>query len=513
MEKEERQPYFLGFFIFMLILMVEGCSQPESYPKTITAPAVIQLTQKTIHKVDSDPYKYFYFPQISQVIGGNINGELVGFLWERAEKPQQLRALYIIDPAQKKATKIAEPQPGFEIHTAALDDRYVAWVEKNKVRWKLCLLNKKAKSIKIIDQGKYFTEAGTDYPSVALYNGILVYNVSFKDKTKVMLSQIVAQDLNTGRKMILGEVTGTEQYLGPPSIHEDNVVWHCGEWTKEMKAEVYLYNLTDHKIQQLSHDTPAITPTIWGKYVVWSTYSSKVPETKNIVLYNLATGTRTFLTEAVPSQRLEYWRPTISHGVVTWNTNKPDHELVVFLAATGERRQLKIKGEQIGVHGSWLTWRHASNGPGTFLLTLSNFLPALDLTGFSPEKAFSRPPFTLDVVLDRSKLVRLSPPEAIALYLEAAKEKRYDLLEVLLADNTGLAGNETYLTDIRRDQSKLISYLVSRDYLIEGDKAYVCILEKKIWRPAGEVMVFEKPVIFHLTKKKDIWKVDQLAAQ
>lgn len=482
--------------------MAGGCGQPEDHMRTLAAPSVVHFTQED-----------FYFPQISQVLGGNVNGELVGFLWEGAEKPKQLRGLYIIDTAQKKAIKIAEPQPGMDVYAAAIDDRWAAWAERNKAGWELRLLNRETGLIKAVDRGEYFPEAGIDYPSVAFYDGVLVYNVSFRDKAKTVLSQIVARDLNTGRKMILGEVTGRDQYLGPPSIYKDYAVWHRGEWTKEMKAEVYLYNLTDHEIQQLSHEAPAITPAIWGKYVVWSTYSSKTPETKNIVLYNLATGRRSFLTRAVPSQRLEHWRPTISHGVVAWNTNKPDHKLEVFLTATGKRRQLEFNGEQIGVYGSWLTWHNTSAGQGTFLLPLSSFLPAIDLTGFSPEEALSKPPLALDEFLDLNRLARLSPPEIVALYLEAVKNRRYDLLEALLADNDGIADKETYLADIRRDRSKLISYLVSCDYLVEGSKAYVCVLESKIWRPTGEVIVAEKPVIFHLTKEKDVWKVDQLAAQ
>lgn len=480
------------------------------------SPEKVELT-KIANEVKNFPFRYAYFPRLAEVFAGNSNGELLGILWAEADKKEgrrQFRALYVIDPSSGRAIRAAEPDPGFNIFRAALDNRWVTWVEHNRTNWRICALDRETKTRMLVDQGQYFPEAGPDYPSVAVHGGTLVYNVSLIDTGQEMVSRVVACNLSLGKRETLGEIKGTDRYLGPPAIYEDHVVWHRGEWTREMNAEVWLYNLPQRQLRRLSSQNwAAITPAIWGKYVVWSAYVTKTPETKDIVLYNLNTGQQTLLTRAVPSTHLEHGLPTISHGVVTWNTNVPQTEVVVYLAVTGEEPQLGFGGERVALYGSWLTWHNSSSGPGTYVLGLGAFFSMLDLTGPGPEKALKGPPLSLAAASDPQMLARLAPPEIAALYLEAIKQRRWDLVSLLLADDTGVAGKEKYLADLKRDKSRLQSYLVSREYLIEGDKAYVCILERSIQEPDGKTRMEAFPVNWHMSRQHGIWKVDQLAAQ
>ena len=479
----------------------------------IPVPGTIQLKQKIIEKPNAFPYRYFYFPEVSQILDGNPNGELVGLLWADVSKKErrQLQALYLIDPARKIATKIAEPRSGFEIYRAALDDKWVVWVEKTETTWKLSALNRTTKETKIIDEGEYFKEGGPDYPSPDLYNGMFVYDTSLKAENN-MISRIIAKNLNTGERIVLGKVEGSNQYLGPPKIYENHVVWHRGEWTKDMRAEVYLYNLADRRLRRLSAGNPAITPVIWGKYVVWNTYQSKSPENKNIVLYNLETGASTFLTKAARFE--EYWEPSIGYGIVTWNANVSNYNPVIYVATTGEKRTLEVQGSQIRIYGPWLAWHSTGEkDSGTFLLGLDSLSPVLDITGPAAKKALTKPPFSLDTPLTPQRLAGLTPPEIAALYLEAVKEQRYDVVSTLLADETGLVSKEEYIADMKRDRARLLSYSVSCDYLIQGEKAYICILEEKYKTRYGTIIVSDRAVNWHMTKQEGFWKVDQLAAQ
>jgi len=503
----------------LILTSVCGCGKAVNH-RTSTAKKnaipiaeTVQLKQEIIEKPNAFPYRYFYYPEVSQILDGNTNGELIGLLWADVGKKelQQFQALYVIDPTQKIAAKIIEPQSGFTIYRAALDNKWVAWVEKTETTWKLYTINRVTKAIKIIDEGQYFKEGGPDYPSPDLYNGILVYDTSTKAENN-MISRIIAENLNTGERIVLGKVEGSNQYLGPPKIYENYVVWHRGEWTKDMKAEVYLYNLANRKLRQLSAGSPAITPVIWGKYVVWNTYHSKSPENKNIVLYNLETDVGTFLIKAALFE--EYWGPSIAYEIVTWNANDSNYNPVIYVAATGEKRTLEVQSSRIRIYGPWLAW-HSAGGkePGTFLFRLDSFFPVLNLTGPSAKKALTKPPFSLDTPLTHERMAGMTPPEVAALYLEAVKAQRYDVVSTLLADETGLVSKKEYIAAMKRDRAKLLSYTVSYDYLIQGEKAYVCILEEKYKTRDGTTIVSDRAVNWHMTKQEGFWKVDQLAAQ
>ena len=507
---------FVGL-AFLLLGGIVGCNEVKfrKQPQTTigeseSAPETVPLqAAKDLHDD-----RNVYFPQISEILGGNLNGELLGFLWrESGEKEQkQFRALYLIDPARNNATKIVDPPAGFQVHRAALDNQWVAWVERNETTWKVFAKKRDSGERQTIDEGRYFKEAGMDYPSLALYNGWLVYNPSLKAED-VIKSQVLARNLNSGEKLLLHEVTGEHQYLGAPSIYEDQVVWHRGEWTRELYAEVYLYDLTRRNSRRLSNGNPAIGPSIWGRYVVWGTYAKETPETKNIMLYNLDTGTESLLTDAVPSNRREYWGPTISHGIVTWNANYTGYKPAFYVVRMQETRYLKSEGEQAGVYGSWFTWRQPSYGPGTFMLGLTSWGIFLDLTGLGRDRGITGPPLDLKDPALRNKLAGLTPPEVAAMYLQALKERRYDVLSMVLTGEPVLVSKEQYLQDIKRDPSILHSYAVARDYLAVGDKAYVCVLELLRGKDEKRAWVKDSPVNWHMTRENGVWKVDQLAAQ
>jgi len=503
----------------LLLALLCGCGKPLDgrasavERDTVTPAERVELKREVIEKPNAFPYRYCYYPDIGQIFAGNREGELVGLLWTDVDKKgrRQIQALYLIDPAQALAVKIVEPQSGFEVSRAALDDNWVAWVEKNKTAWRLYAQNRATKATRTVDEGEYFKEGGLDYPSPDLYNGVLVYDISTKTEHN-MISRIIAENLNTGERLVLSEVEGINQYLGPPRIYADHVVWHRGEWTREMDAEVYLYDLADRKLCQLSTGGPAITPVIWGRHVVWNTYTAKAPENKDIVLYDIETGRSTLLTKAAHFE--EYWGPSVACGIVTWNTNVHNHQPVLYVAATAEKRTFQIESSQTWLCGSWLTWRTAhKDRSGVFLLSLDSLFPVLSLTRPVANGALTKPPFPLETPLTPGRLAELTPPEVAALYLEAVKEGRYDLVAVLLADETGFASKEEYIADMKRDRARLLSYAVSREYVAIGNKACVSILESRYELADGTVMLDDQPVKWHMTKQEGIWKVDQLAAQ
>lgn len=93
------------------------------------------------------------------------------------------------------------------------------------------------------------------------------------------------------------------------------------------------------------------------------------------------------------------------------------------------------------------------------------------------------------------------------------KQQRYDVVSTLLANETGLVTKEEFIADIKRDRNKLLSYAVACDYLMEGEKAYVCVLEEKYETEDGTIIVSDRAVNWHMTKQEGFWKVDQLASQ
>lgn len=448
-------------------------------------------------------YTYYYYPQISQVIQGNREGELLGFLWDE-NNSKQLEALYLINPFIQKAIKVSEPKEGY-IANAALNNKWIIFTEKTHYKWRIIAINRSTNKKITVDEGTYFKEAGLDYPSLSVENDNLVYNISEK-KDKIILSKIILYNLGNKSKKTLHVFEGEENYFGAPSINANTIVWHRGEWTSEMNAEVYYYNIKDKELRQISNSKPAITPCIWGDYIVWNEYESNNPETKNIVLYDLATDKRTKLTNAVKGDRREYWGPTIAHGIVSWNYNTKS-KLELYTAKLKTKKVFDIYGEQVKVLGSWFTWHDKQKGNGTCMFSLVDAFPALDLSGSSKETPLTKSVIPIDNKIEFNQLKSFNPPQIASIYYEALKQQRYDIVSFLLADND--AYNKTkFLKEICSGEDEIKSFAISNDYMIAGNKAYICLLSE-----ITKQKKFEKAENLHMTNVNGIWKMDILAKQ
>ncbi|PKM76943.1 MAG: hypothetical protein CVU90_10235 [Firmicutes bacterium HGW-Firmicutes-15] len=367
-----------SFFIFaILCICIIGCSKPVNSQKTASDSEIVEL-EKVAVKGDDLPVNLYIFNNIAQIISGNTEGELLGFLWKDITVPNTVMSdtLYLIDPATAHAYKVFTPNDGYRVFNAVLNKDWIVITEHSETNWIIHLLNRGNNEEKALCSGDYFGEGGLDYPSLTLHNGVLAYNTSEK-ACDSMISTIEVVNLENGQQNRVMKVEGKKQYLGSPSIYEDYIVFHRGEWTEKMEAEVYLYYIKEKILRKISCANMAIQPSIWGKYVVWSEYSPNIPETKNIVLYNIETNKCTTITYASPQNHKEYWAVSMSRGIVTWFCNFQNNP-TIYCIATNEIRSFDIEGEQAAVQGSWLTWRNPKTGIGTYIVELSSFCPVLD---------------------------------------------------------------------------------------------------------------------------------------
>lgn len=382
----------ISFLILMIIIhsaCVTGCNQQVNTEKTVIDSEIIEL-ERTAVKGDGLPENIYLFNNIAQIIGGNTEGELLGFLWKDIQVPNTIASdtLYLIDPVAAQARKLFTPQDGYRIFSAVLDQDWIVVSEQSEKKWIIHLINRRNNEEKAICSGDYFGEGGLDYPSLTLYKGILAYNTSEKTPDS-MISTVGVMNLGNGQQNTVMKVEGLKQYLGAPVIYEDYLVFHRGEWTEKMAAEVYLYNIKDKILKKISGEQMAIQPSIWGKYVVWAGYSPDILETKNVILYNIENNKCTTITDASPENHKEYWALTFSQGIVSWFCNFQNNP-TLYCTATNEIRSFNIEGQQTSVCGSWLTWRNPQKTVGTYIVGLSSFLPELDLSGSTLKRPTDR---------------------------------------------------------------------------------------------------------------------------
>jgi hypothetical protein len=105
-----------------------------------------------------------------------------------------------------------------------------------------------------------------------------------------------------------------------------------------------------------------------------------------------------------------------------------------------------MEGNQVAVYGSWLTWRNPTESIGTYIVGLSSFFPALDLSGdnqIAPGLSFSLSE------ISREKLHGLSPPESLVLYYEALSNNRFDIVDEILSHVGTLGTREDVINEIR----------------------------------------------------------------
>ncbi|MBO8158941.1 hypothetical protein [Thermosyntropha sp.] len=360
----------LRLVVLLLVLIItSGCVREN------VSMAHLALSSKDSKLDCKTMEEYLYFPEIAGIMASGEDGKLIGFLWDKNNQTNQQvsSALFRIDPTHKTATKIIDPQSGFEIISFAENDKYCVWVERNELKWRIYKKDKAANDKMIIDQGQYFKMGGTDYPSLSLYGDILVYDRELEIQPQNKTSQIIKIELDNHKKTVIQEIRGVNQYLGHPSVFLNNVVWHRGEWTSEMNGEIYLYDLTKDSIQQLTTDDPSICPVLWNGYVVWTTYEKDTPECKNIMIYELKSGNLSPITEAVPSDFVEYWGATVSDGFVTWNNNFLNSKLEVYdITAKKKYCPHSIIAQERRIFGNWLCWKNRSEGSGVYIMSLSH---------------------------------------------------------------------------------------------------------------------------------------------
>lgn len=178
MKKRISLLFLLIISILLITYILSGCSSGTSYKPNQFSPDKVELTRVAVNDEEA-PSNLYHFIDISQINGGNNYGELLGFLWNdtKTVNPEQLVALYLIDPAKSTAYKVFQPHPGFRIYSAVIDKDWIAFVEQSKTDWRMYSINRKTNEIKKLDAGSLlYRGGGLDYPTLALYDGILSYN-------------------------------------------------------------------------------------------------------------------------------------------------------------------------------------------------------------------------------------------------------------------------------------------------------------------------------------------------
>lgn len=451
-------------------------------------------------KTDTFPSDYWYIPEINQVFDSNEDGELLGLL-QRKDKPF-FNKLYIINPAFRTANKVAETPSTYQIADAEIGKEWIVWVEKSITEWKIKALDRSSNVIKTIDQGEYSEIQGNDYPSIDLFNEILVFNSSI-DKLN---SHLIIKNLRSGNTDVIYSSEEKGKYIGPPSIYGNYITWHVGEWTKNMRSDIFLYDLASKNLLKIDTLDQAMMPKIWGNYIVFTDYNSSSLESKNIKLYEISSGSERYIAKA--SDKEEFWGPSISHGIISWNYNSLDFKPIIYSTSTQEKRIFEMSGQQVKVLGSWLLWRSKEAGTGICIIGLSNLYFLLDLRG-NPSFTIVSPTINQQQFSEED-LIGLNPNEVLSIYLEAYKNHRFDIISYIVNEQEGLVTKKIYLDDVKASGIFPISFSISSDYLIEGIKA-LCHADIKWNEPSGVSDI--QSSTFRLTKMNRVWKVDQLAQQ
>ena len=515
-----RMNYKLALYPLILLLSFAFMGCKESPINTVESPEKIKIESELVKEQGRYPFDYEYFSQISQVVNGNNDGDLLAFMHNNQHPDSEpYPALYGINLSSDYAVKMVEPESGFDIAAADLSAEWLIWVEKNKKTWKLYAMERKNHSKQIIDQGLYTRATGPDFPGISLHKSRLVYNKSSDDGSKKpMRSEIVFYDLSKKQTKNIASINADNKFLGTPDISSDFIVWHRGEWTAAMTAEVYCHDLSTGQTEVLSPaEQNAITPQIWDRYIVWASYSSDRPECKNICVYDRGEKETVFATRLNPSETLEYYNPQIAYGIVTWNNNLKQKPHV--FGVNGELRQFDIEAEQIKICGSYMVWKNAASASGACLTSLFTWIRQGDMGSQYSREFITAPPFSLESAGNKTLLASLSPPEIVALREEAWKQERWDLVLELMAEDTGIVPKAEYVQSIKESAregklDKTVAYKVSLDYIVDRDKAYVGFISREYIMPGSSEV---KQEIFsfklHLTRQDGYWHVDQLAGQ
>jgi len=244
-----------------------------------------------------------------------------------------------------------------------------------------------------------------------------------------------------------------------------------------MSADAFIYDLKNKTLKKLDiGNINAITPAIWGKYIVLNTYFANEPENKKIAVYDIDNEKLTEITCSKKGSTMEYYNPTMTHGLVTWNQNQ-GHSCYVYSIRDNDFYTITTKSEQISMLESWLTWRNPDNRKGLYLFPVISFGSLLDSSGqaqidseFTPKGSYSF-----------EQMWKMTPVEVLSLWEESLRTSNFEMIYKIASDEEGVATKEEWLseinTELKNNERRLISYKVGRDYLCYGDHAIAYVLE------------------------------------
>lgn len=362
------------FGLFFSFTLLTGCTtqgrlnepQGKVYEPNLK---YAEVKRKIVNRSSGFPSDYVLLENVLYLFSGNNDGQLVGTISD-PKSGLQLPGLYLISPSKEPAKLVSEIEKGNEVYDAVVNQKWVAWVEKNKNRWKVLSkpLDRLGDSPRLVAEGSYFPEAGEDYPSIALSDDTLCFNSSYIEKDQIV-STISVVDLSLpGKPTVISTDNAVRTYYGPPAIYGDRVVWHKGEWTKEMKGEVLLHSLSTNTTTRLPANNEAISPVIWRDQMLWMGYSRQLPERKYIESYDLNSLKLKRVPEKSDYEFLENWNIMVGDGLATWYSNDPNRKPFVYSLETGDTIEVDVPttSRQLNLVGEWLYWHEESSGIGIF---------------------------------------------------------------------------------------------------------------------------------------------------
>jgi TolB protein len=198
-------------------------------------------------------------------------------------------------------------------------------------------------------------------------------------------------NLSSGAEFLISTGEGTGPALGDqihPAIHGDTIVW-C-DYRDPSNPDIYSYQLGDETPQLIPVDDPSnpyfqSSPDIWENYVVFDHASPSDLGNRDVILWNLDTGTWINLTQ--DSDDLQT-RARIDSGRVVWEDSRNGNidiytydissETVDFVTVDSNMQYLNdISGDRI----VWTDLRNVSGEhPGNYDIYMFEILPTIQYT-------------------------------------------------------------------------------------------------------------------------------------
>ena len=489
--------------IILIALLLNGCSMAEN--NTIRNPSpgpeTIRL-EPTKKSTDDINLSYYHVPMMESAFASNADSEIIGTMNDDSSTTYD--SLYKIDMVKEEASKIADIGEGYTVFNADINADWIVWVEKNDTEWRIFQYDRPTKEKVQLDSGVYTKNTGPDFPSVNIYEDNLVYDLTLETDQNIK-TEIILTDLKNHEKKAIEEIISRNEYYGAPKIYENYVVWHQGEWSNRMSADVFIYDLKNNAVRKLKiGDLNAITPAIWGNYIVLNTYLTDSPENKNIFVYNIENDILTEITKTKEVSIMEYYSPSLTHGLVTWNQNQ-GRSCYIYSIRDNQFHTITSAAEQISMLESWLCWRDPDDRKGLYLLPVVSLGALLDPQG---QATIDNQIFNTNKDL-LEQLQKMSPPEVLALWEESLRTMDFNMIDTIASDEEGIASKEEWMKELKKDDSKLISYKVSRDYVSFGDHAIAYLLETVYQSPGGLATKSSAPYGVNLFKQNGYWRIIQ----